>query len=50
MSPEQLKGKREDAKTDVWATGVLLFHLVTGTLPFGVDENFRPMNNTGMSY
>lgn len=35
MSPEQLKGAaRIDARSDIWACGVLLHELLTGELPF----------------
>lgn len=39
MSPEQLRSSKSvDARADIWATGVILFELITGTLPF-LGEN-----------
>ncbi|WP_437625035.1 protein kinase domain-containing protein [Sorangium sp. So ce1151] len=35
MSPEQLRADRDiDARSDLWAMGVILFRMVTGYLPF----------------
>ena len=34
MAPEQLKGEKVDARSDLWAAGVVLYELATGRHPF----------------
>jgi len=39
MPPEQLAGRDVDARSDVWALGVLMYQTITGRLPFAAKDD-----------
>jgi serine/threonine protein kinase len=43
MSPEQATGKSIDARSDIFAVGILLYVLCTGSLPFAGDDDTATM-------
>jgi serine/threonine protein kinase len=44
MSPEQIQGKRGDARTDVYAIGVMLYEMLAGRVPWDGDNALSVMS------
>lgn len=44
MAPEQIRGDRGDARTDVYALGTMLFEMLTGKVPYEGDNALSIMN------
>jgi serine/threonine-protein kinase len=44
ISPEQVKGKRGDGRTDIYSMGIILYEMVTGKLPFVGPTPMAAMN------
>jgi serine/threonine protein kinase len=45
ISPEQVKGKRGDARSDLYTLGVMLYEMLTGKVPFRGPNPFAIMND-----
>lgn len=44
MSPEQIKGNRGDARTDIYALGIMIYEFLTGHPPYKGDNALSIMN------
>ncbi len=45
ISPEQVKGKRGDARSDLYAVGIMLYEMLSGKTPFSGPSPLAVMND-----
>src|SRR5215469_6489359 len=50
ISPEQVKGKRGDGRSDIYAMGVMLYEMLTGKMPFTGASPMQVMNDRLLNY
>jgi serine/threonine-protein kinase len=50
ISPEQVKGKRGDGRSDIYAMGVILYEMLTGKVPFTGSTPMQVINDRLLNY
>ena len=45
MAPEQVSGRRGDARTDIYALGTILYEMLTTELPYSADNVYNMMRS-----
>jgi serine/threonine-protein kinase len=50
ISPEQVKGKRGDGRTDMYTVGIILYEMLTGKQPFTGSTPMEVMNDRLLNY
>jgi len=50
ISPEQVRGKRGDGRSDIFAMGVILYEMLTGQVPFAGSNPMEVINDRLLNY